>query len=136
MKDNLVLVDTSAWILSFRKTGAERLKAFLREAIEGNRVVTTPLIILELLQGCTAEKELEILKTRLEALEFCPMDGFNWDGVYSLGFSLRRKGLTIPTLDILIASLAAENGYTLLHHDHHFRMIVVQLKLDVVDFME
>jgi predicted nucleic acid-binding protein len=28
---------------------------------------------------------------------------------YELGFSLRRKGLTIPTVDLIIAALAIEN---------------------------
>lgn len=135
MKDSLVLVDTSAWILSFRKTGADELKAFLREAIDGRRVVTAPLIILELLQGCKTEKELENLKARLEALEFCPLDGLDWNGAYNLGYSLRRRGLTIPTLDILIAFLAAEKGFTLLHHDHHFKLIAEHFKLDCVDFI-
>ena len=49
MTDKKFLVDTSAWILSFKTTGQEGLKTLLKEAIERDRVVTTPVIALELL---------------------------------------------------------------------------------------
>lgn len=136
MMDKKVLVDTSAWILSFKGTGHEGLKSILREAIDKGRVVTTPLIVLEVLQGCKTQKEFDHLKVRLESLENCPLDNLDWEGVYSLGFSLRRRGLTVPTLDILIAFLSMEKGYTLLHHDHHFRSIAEHSDLSLIDFLE
>jgi predicted nucleic acid-binding protein len=37
---------------------------------------------------------------------------------------IQRKGLTIPTLDLIIAALAIENKSLLLHHDEHYEMIV------------
>ena len=135
MKDKKVLVDTSAWIVSFRRTGQEGLKTFLRTVLESDLVMTTPLIILELLQGCKTQKEFDALKTRLESLEQISLEGLPWERVYRFGFSLRRKGLTIPTLDILIAFLSLENGYTLLHHDQHFRMIAKHSELDAIDFL-
>jgi predicted nucleic acid-binding protein len=49
-----------------------------------------------------------------------------WEQAYELGFSLRRKGLTIPTVDLIIAALAIENKSLLLHHDEHYEMIVAQ----------
>lgn len=136
MKDKKVLVDTSAWILSFKTTGHEGLKGFLKEAIDQDRVATTPLIILELLQGCKTQRDFDNLKMRLESLENCSLENLSWARVYSLGFSLRRKGLTVPTLDILIASLSMERGYTLLHHDYHFRSIAGHSELNAVDFID
>lgn len=135
MKDKKVLVDTSAWIVSFRRTGPEGLKTFLRTALERDQVVTTPLIILELLQGCKTQKEFDALKTRLESLEQSSLEGLPWERVYRFGFSLRRKGLTIPTLDILLAFLSLEKGYALLHHDQHFRRIAEHSELDAMDFL-
>lgn len=135
MKDRNILVDTSAWILSFKRTGHEELKALLKEAIDTKRVVTSPLIILELLQGCRTEKEFDTLKTRLESLENCSIEDLAWEKVYSFSFSLRKKGLTVPTLDIIIAFLSIEKGCTLLHHDHHFRKIAENSNLDAVDFL-
>ncbi len=63
-----VLVDTSAWIASFRETGNQKLKEYLREALDLDRVVTTNIVILELLQGCKSRKEYDALKDRLDIL--------------------------------------------------------------------
>ena len=41
-----------------------------------------------------------------------------------LAFSLRRRGLTIPTTDLMIAAVAIENKSVLLHHDKHHERIV------------
>jgi len=136
MKDKKVVVDTSAWILSFKRTGQEKLKTFLKEAIGKDRVATTPLIVLELLQGCRTEKEYYNLKTRLESLEICSLENLSWERVYSFAFSLKRQGLTIPTVDILIAFLSIEKNYLLLHHDHHFRLIAEKSGLEAMDFLD
>jgi predicted nucleic acid-binding protein len=130
-----VLVDTSAWIVSFRSVGLEGLKTFLRDVLERDQVVTTPLIILELLQGCKTQREFSDLKARMESLENVLLEDLSWDRVYHLAFSLRRKGLTLPTLDILIAFLSIRKGYALLHHDRHFRLIAEHSELAAIDFL-
>ena len=135
MTEKKILVDTSAWILGFRGSAPAALQGFLKEAIDQNRVVLTPLIILELLQGCRTEMEFGDLKEKLESFESCPLDAISWKDAYRLGFSLRRKDLTIPTLGLLVASLCMKNRLTLLHHDHHFQMIARHSSLDAVDFL-
>ncbi|MEK6815048.1 MAG: PIN domain-containing protein, partial [Nitrospirota bacterium] len=91
MTEKKILVDTSAWILGFRGSAPAALQGFLKEAIDQNRVVLTPLIILELLQGCRTEMEFGDLKEKLESFESCPLDAISWKDAYRLGFSLRRK---------------------------------------------
>jgi predicted nucleic acid-binding protein len=135
VRHDRLLVDTSAWIVSFRRTGAEELKALLRQALERDQVATSPLTILELLQGCRLQQEFDTLRRRLESLEQLSMNALDWERLYGLGFLLRRRGVTVPTIDLLIASLAMEHGYTLLHHDRHFRMIADNSTLVVVDFL-
>jgi len=129
------LVDTSAWILSFKSTGHEKLKALLQEALDGDRVATTPLIVLELLQGCKAPHEFDALRTRLSSLSQVTLDQFPWERAYRLGFALKREGVTVPTMDLLIAGLAIEHGHVLLHHDHHFRRIAEHSDLQAIDFL-
>ncbi|PIV82570.1 MAG: VapC toxin family PIN domain ribonuclease [Nitrospirae bacterium CG17_big_fil_post_rev_8_21_14_2_50_50_9] len=135
MKNKRILVDTSAWVLSFKSSGHDKIKSFLKEAIDLNQIVITPFIILELLQGCKTEKEFDVLKTRLDSLESFTIEEMSWEEICGFGFSLRRKGLTIPTMDILIAFLAIEKDLTLLHHDHHFRLIAKHSKLNAMDYM-
>lgn len=130
-----ILVDTSAWILSFKRSGHDQLKIFLKEAFDKDLVLTSPLIMLELLQGCRTQKEFKTLKMRLESLENCHIENSNWESAYKLGFTLKRKGLTVPTIDIVIAFLSIVNECKLLHHDRHFKIVAENSALDAVDFM-
>jgi len=118
-----VLVDTSAWIVSFRKTGDPQLRDFLRQAIIAGMAVTGPIILLELLQGCKSIEERDALRMKLESLDLLLFSPSTWEQAYELGFALRRKGMTIPTTDILIAALAMENRTLLVHQDGHFEKI-------------
>ncbi len=120
----MILVDTSAWIVSFKKAGNHDLKEFVKQAIVSGHAVTSPIIVLELLQGCRSVEERDSLRTKLESLDLLPITPAVWEQAYDLGFSLRRRGLTIPTADLIIAALALENKTFLVHHDEHFEMIV------------
>jgi len=120
----MILIDTSAWIASFKKAGNHELKEFMRQSIVSGLAVTSPVIILELLQGCRSVGERDALKIKLESLDILSITFSVWEQAYEIGFSLRRKGLTIPTVDLIIAALAIENRSLLLHHDEHYEMIV------------
>ncbi|MBM4351664.1 MAG: PIN domain nuclease [Deltaproteobacteria bacterium] len=119
----MILIDTSAWIASFKKTGNEELKEFMRQTVVSGLAVTSPIIILELLQGCRSVGERDALRAKLESLDILPLNQDVWEQAYELGFSLRRRGLTIPTVDLIIAALAVVNKSLLLHHDEHYEMI-------------
>ncbi|MBI3939934.1 MAG: PIN domain nuclease [Acidobacteria bacterium] len=123
MNREKVLVDTSAWILSFRKTGHTELKDFVKSAILAESAATCPVIILELLQGCRDKDERDTLRSRLESLEVLPVSPAVWDRAYELGFSVRRKGLSVPTTDLLVASVAIESSCLIVHCDKHYEMI-------------
>ena len=129
-----VLVDTSAWIESFRKAGSPDLKGYLTQAIRSGVAATAPIILLELLQGCRTEKERDGLRMRLESLDFLMIGDAVWERAYALGFSLRRKGLSVPTADIVVAALAIENGSSLLHQDKHFELVARQSSLRTKTF--
>lgn len=135
MAPKLILVDSSAWILGFRGQGPAKLHAYLRDVLEKNLAVTTPFIALELLQGCRTSTEFHRLKINLESLIVDRLDDLEWESLYRFGFSLRKKGLTVPTLDILLAFHCLERNYILLHHDRHFRMIRNHSDLMIVDFL-
>ena len=135
MTADILLVDTSAWILSFKSKGHDELKEVLREGLAVDRVSTTQLIVLELLQGCKTPQEFERLKLRLRSVHSIDHADISWEQSYQLGFTLRRTGVTVPTVDMLIACLAIQYGYVLLHHDYHFRMIAKHSELKTLDFL-
>jgi predicted nucleic acid-binding protein len=119
----MVLVDTSAWITSFKMTGHSDLKEFMKQIIVSGEAVTSQIVILELLQGCRSGKERDALRIKLESLDILPLTQAVWEQAYELVFVLRRRGLTIPTTDLIIAALAIENKSVLLHHDEHYERI-------------
>src|SRR5208337_133603 len=131
-----LLVDTSAWIVCFRKTGTERLKKTLISALDSLSVVTTNIIILELLQGCRNKNEYDALTSRLNALEAFPVSDAMWSLAYKTGYDLRRKGITVSTVDIIIAAVAKTYNCSLMHHDKHFRPIAKHLHINAVDFVD
>ncbi len=136
MSNRIVLVDTSAWIVSFKKKGNDELKKYLKHSVEEGTAATNELIILELLQGCRNRKEFQNLKVRLESLDRVEITKGVWKRTFSLGFSLRRKGITIPTVDLVIACLAMENDCFLLHHDRHFTIMRDHSALQLIDSLE
>ena len=134
MKDR-ILIDTSAWIECFKKTGNKSLQQLIIKILDSSQVATTNIIILELLQGCRDKKEYAEMKGRLESLELLSASGKVWDMAYNAGYDLKKNGITIPTIDLIIASIAKTYDYTLIHHDKHFRLITKHLDISIIDFI-
>jgi predicted nucleic acid-binding protein len=55
---------------------------------------------------------------------------------YRAGYDLRRKGITVPTIDILILSIAKVHNCSLLHHDKHFKLVAKHLGVITLDFID
>jgi len=125
-----VLVDSSAWIASFRSDAPASLQNYLTQGLTKRSIATASIIKLELLQGANTPREYNDLKSMFDSLHALEMTQAVWNRAYWLGFTLRRNGITIPTTDIMVAALALEYDCALLHQDRHFPMIqsVVELK--------
>jgi predicted nucleic acid-binding protein len=118
-----VLIDTSAWIWALRVDGPVAARQEVEQLLATGRAVTTPIVILELLSGTRSRREFQELKEDLEALQQLEPTPSVWERAYRLGYDLRRAGLTLPTVDVLLAALALEYGCLLLHADRHFEQI-------------
>ncbi|MDI6711394.1 MAG: PIN domain nuclease [Bacillota bacterium] len=116
------LVDTSVWILGLRRDGPAAVREWLRDALRKEAVVIAPVIMLELLVGAPSEERYRALREELRALPQLEIDGRVWDKASWMAFMLRRRGVTVPTMDTLIAALALVNGCLLVHRDHHYEM--------------
>jgi len=118
-----LLVDTSVWSLALRRDHAPEVPQvdMLRSALEGaDSVVTTGLILQELLQGFAgARAQSEILK-RFAALPLLVPD--RQDHVEAAGIRnrCRRAGMQIGTLDALLAQLCVRHRLLLLTTDNDF----------------
>src|SRR5208282_5519842 len=100
------LVDTSAWILALRKDFIPEIKDRLDQLLEADRVITAGIIKLEILGGRRTDKEIKLLKKRLDALPLIEINTVVWEAAFALAFSLRRNGITAPYTDILVAACA------------------------------
>ena len=127
----LYLVDTSAWIWALREDGVEGIRSRIDELLALDQVAITPMIELELLGGAGTEKEFGVLKTRLGALHRLSVDEECWQKAARLAFDLRRRGVTVPFTDILIAAVALVDEAVILHADEDFDLMAQHVPLRV-----
>ncbi|MHB8846441.1 MAG: type II toxin-antitoxin system VapC family toxin [Nitrospirota bacterium] len=117
-----VLVDTSVWISFFRHADpsvSEKLSALLRN---GNPAYTG-LIATELRRGAKSVKELDVLDELFRSIEYLPMKEEYFNGAGDLGRHLMQKGISVGTIDLLLAHIAIETKFALYSLDNHFPTI-------------
>ncbi len=120
----MLFVDTSVWSLAFRRDapqdGAE--VAALRHALTmGVAVVTTGLVLQELLQGLSGPKASRKLLERFSALPLLVPDREDHVQAATLRNHCRRLGVQIGTIDALLAQLCIRHRLTMLTTDADFR---------------
>lgn len=136
MPDELVLIDTSAWLFALRKDFLPEIRDRVDLLLKEDLVLTTGIIRLELLAGTRSAAEYDRLKRRLSALENIETDDSLWEMACGIGFKLRRRGITIPHTDILIATCALANECLVLHADNHFDLAAEHLNLKCESFVD
>lgn len=117
------LVDTSVWIEALRPGGRQEIVRWLKEALLREAVVLAPPVKTEILLGARNEKQFSELNEMLNALPLLEDNHAVWERAAFLGFRLRRQGLVIPLVDLIIASWALHHSCTLVHRDRHFDLI-------------
>ena len=118
-----LLVDTSVWSLALRRDAASDAPAavFLRHALEGGAaVLTTGIILQELLQGVRGPKGKDAIIGQFAALPFVIPDRQDHIDAATLHSACRRKGLQVGTIDVLLAQLCLRHNLTMLTTDRHF----------------
>ncbi len=118
-----LLVDTSVWSLAFRRDGAsaEPAVSVLHEALLGSEsVVTTGLVLQELLQGFSGPKAAAAIVERFRALPMIQPDRQDHIGAAEVRNICRRAGVQIGTIDALLIQLCGRHELTLLSTDQDF----------------
>ena len=127
-----VIVDTSAWIESFRPQSEIAIADFVKDLILKDRILVPGIIKTELLRGTKNKKEFERLDDLLKGLEYLPVFDDFWEKLSRFSFSLFRKGATVPLTDTYIALLCIENNVSILHRDKHFDLIAENAPLKIM----
>ena len=129
-----LLVDTSVWSLGFRRdrtTDEPQVKALQAALGSGDAMVTTGLILQELLQGFTGPRARTEIIERFSALPLLVPDRKDYIDAADLRNLCRRSGIQIGTIDALLAQLCIRHGLTLLTTDNDFVQIAAHSKLRV-----
>jgi predicted nucleic acid-binding protein len=121
-----LLVDTSVWSLALRRSPAADTAATraLKAALQsGELVLTTGIVVQELLQGFKGPAARDRIRRDLSLL---PRVVPRWEdhlAAADLRNNCRRKGVTIGTIDALIAAVCIGNDLRLLTADRDFERI-------------
>lgn len=119
-----LLVDTSVWSLALRRDAesSEPEVRHLKEALLGaDIVVTTGLVLQELLQGFSGAKASGQIVERFAALPLLQPGREDHIAAAELRNACRRAGVQLGTIDALIAQLCIRHDLTLLSTDKDFR---------------
>jgi predicted nucleic acid-binding protein len=113
----LILVDTSAWIDFFR--GRAPFADAVDDLLGGNEVALCGPILTELRRGLRPAERRRILPL-LEGCRTLAQPPDLWEETGDLGYFLARHGVTVKTMDLLIAAHALAHGVGLLARDGDF----------------
>lgn len=120
-ESNGILVDTSIWIDFFKP--ASEIGNRLETCIMENSVWVSGIVILELVQGVRSEAEKTKIVETLSSLKYAEMTKSLWQKSGELSSGLRKKGLTIPLSDIMLAAISTEYNLQIFTIDKHFEDI-------------
>src|SRR5215475_1052017 len=118
-----LLVDTSVWSLALRRDheATEPEVHVLKDALYGSEaVVTTGLVLQELLQGFSGPKAQAQIIERFAALPLIQPDRDDHIAAATMRNACRKAGVQIGTIDALIAQLCIRHELTLLTTDKDF----------------
>jgi predicted nucleic acid-binding protein len=99
-----------------------------RSIFENEKIFICGIIQAELLHGAKSDKELQMIIEALNDLEFLDVDRSDWIEIGKYLNKLKKKGITVPFQDVIIAYLAIKNGAMLWSNDRHFVKIQSVLK--------
>lgn len=86
---------------------------------EGDAVLVGPAVA-ELFGGTRSAREVDDLHVLCEFVGIAETTPSDWVQAGSSALRLRRRGITLPPYDVLIATIGRRLGAPVLTHDKHF----------------
>jgi len=129
----LILVDSSVWIDFFSSAPGRAGRELRRLIAEAEPLVLTGLVVTEVLQGLTRDiSRIEHYLSMWNLLE--PRGRSTYRQAAALFRRARTKGITLTTIDTLIAAIAQEHGAVIFTIDRDFSRMasVADLSLHLV----
>jgi predicted nucleic acid-binding protein len=130
-----LFVDTSVWSHALRRDGpasAPQVAALVKAIQSGEPILTTGLLLQELLQGFSGPKARQQILDRFSALPLLVPDRADHVEAAALRNTCRRHGIQIGTIDALLAQLCIRHGLLMLSSDRGFSGYGKSLRLTAV----
>jgi predicted nucleic acid-binding protein len=127
----MILVDSSAFIEYYRPSGSPRVRAAVADAIAADLVAVNGVVWVEIIAFAATESDYRKLISDFEIFRWLELGSHSFNLASELGFMLRRKGITIPATDLIIAASAVQHEATLYHVDSHYDMLAKHSALRV-----
>lgn len=124
----VVIIDTSAWIDFFRRDGDLGTKLAVKGLLDAFAGALCGPVEMEFLGGARPSERAAI-QSWFGLIPYFTNDQKIWRKAASHFAKLRTKGHTIPWNDLLIATIALENGSAVFAHDRHFDVMSEHLGL-------
>ena len=121
-----LFVDTSVWSLALRRDLSPPVREVtaLIEAIQRSEtIITTGLVLQELLQGFSGPKARNQILERFSAIPLLVPDRTDHVEAAEIRNQCRRAGVQIGTIDALLGQLCIRHDLTMLTTDNDFRRI-------------
>jgi len=115
----MTLIDTSAWIHSLRPGGDAVVTERVRFLLETGEAAWCPMVRLELWNGARGEHEKRVVRDMERDLPELELTPAVWNMSCELARKARRRGVTAPATDLLIAACARHHGVNIEHDDEH-----------------
>ena len=129
----MILVDSSVWIDYFHNV-SNAPSDMLDSLLDKMPLAIGDLILAEVLQGLSSQKEFERTLGMLASMAIFDMCGYAVAVAAAQNYrNLRSRGVTVrKTVDTFIATFCITNGHALLHNDRDFDAFAQHLGLHVV----
>jgi predicted nucleic acid-binding protein len=127
-------VDTSVWSLALRRdqpAGQAEVGVLVQALESGETLLTTGLVLQELLQGFAGPKSRSRIVERFSALPLIVPDRDDHIHAAELRNHRRRKGVQIGTIDAILAQLCIRHDVTMLTADQDFTHVAEHSRLKV-----
>jgi predicted nucleic acid-binding protein len=129
-----LFVDTSVWSLALRRDAppdAPAVRVLVRAIESGETLLTTGLVLQEILQGFAGPKAQAQILDRFSAVPLLVPDREDHIRAAELRNLCRRTGVQVGTIDALLAQLCIHHGLTMLSTDNDFNRIAGHCPLKI-----
>ncbi len=129
-----LFVDTSVWSLAFRRDGnleAPQVKKLMRSLSQDEMVLSTGMVLQELLQGFDGPKARVTLLSHFKAIPMIWPTLQDHTAAADLRNLCRRSGIQCGTIDALLSQLCIRANVEILTTDNDFGHIAKHSPLKV-----